>query len=247
MKCLLQNRYTMRRFRECSCSHRHRLIVRQWKSVSTRLNASLNTIRSNNRCALKSVLLMALIQPALANANEPDWPCIQAFVPVVELGVLWPQVVPESDLGQWKDDEKIESLAQKLGNLAEYTDADREMVEQFIDAIPEADKSTKLNQLAEGTLAVSNKRRTLYINGIKKYTRQQSAIAKQIEDGLNTLAQMEQDNVQSAERDELQETMNWHQRVFDQREHSMIALCDQPVLVEQITSDVLRDLAQYLP
>ncbi len=237
----------MRKNYEHRCTHRHRLIVVKWKRLTTKLTTRLNTTRSNNLCALRFVLLMALFQPALANANEPDWPCIQAFVPVVELGVLWPQVVPESELGQWKDDEKIESLAQKLGNLAEYTDADREMVEQFIDATPEADKTTTLNKLAEGTLAVANKRRMLYINGIKKYTRQQSAIALQIEDGLNTLAQMEQDNVQSAERVELQETMDWHQRVFDQREHSMIALCDQPVLVEQITSDVLRDLAQYLP
>jgi len=161
--------------------------------------------------------------------------------------VLWPQVLPESDLGQWKNDEKIASLAKKLGNLAQYSDEDRALVEQFIEATPEADQVSVLNRLAEGSLSVANQRRALYIKGIRKYTRQQTAIAEQIEAGLNKLAQMEQDNVQSPERDELRDTMDWHQRVFDQREHSMIALCDQPVLVEQTTSDVLRDLAQYLP
>ncbi len=193
--------------------------------------------------------LVVLVQPLSASAAdpEPDWPCIQAFVPVVELGVLWPQVVPESDLGQWKNDERVEPLAKKLGNLAQYTDTERQLVEEFIEQTPKADQASTLNRLAEGTLAMANKRRTLYIKGIKKYTRQQTAIAEQIEEGLNKLAQFEQDNVQSVERDELRETMDWHQRVFDQREHSMIALCDQPVLVEQTTSDVLRDLAQYLP
>ncbi len=205
--------------------------------------------RVNKYGALTLGMVALLIQPMLATAAEPepDWPCIQAFVPVVELGVLWPQVVPESDLGQWKTDERVEPLARKLGNLASYTDADRQLVEQFVEETPKADQVSALNRLAEGSLAIANKRRALYIKGIKKYTRQQTAIAEQIEDGLNKLAKLEQDGVESTERDELRETMDWHQRVFDQREHSMIALCDQPVLVEQTTSDVLRDLAQYLP
>jgi len=207
----------------------------------------LNQCRLIMNYAQRIILLVMLAQPLAVSANDPDWPCIQALVPVVELGVLWPQVLPESDLGQWKSDERIEPLAQKLGNLIEYTDADRELVAQFIEETPAADQSSTLNRLAEGTLAVANKRRTVYINGIKKYTRQQSAIAEQIEDGLNKLAQLEQNDTQSAELAELRETMDWHQRVFDQREHSMVALCDQPVLVEQTTSDVLRDLAQYLP
>jgi len=216
----------------------------------------LNTMLMRIHCAnqrlrtsklMKIGLFLLLVQPISAAANDPDWPCIQAFVPVVEMGVLWPQVVPESDLGQWKSDKRIASLAKKLGNLTQYTDEDRALVEQFIESTPEPDHVSTLNRLAEGSLSVANDRRTLYIKGIRKYTRQQSAIAEQIEEGLNKLAQLELDNVQSAERDELKETMDWHQRVFDQREHSMIALCDQPVLVEQVTSDVLRDLAQYLP
>jgi len=209
---------------------------------------NLFSLPTDNRVRTLCISVL-LLQPLSTSAAdpEPDWPCIQAFVPVVELGVLWPQVVPESDLGQWKSDQRVEPLVQKLGNLAEYTDTERQLVEQFIEQTPEADKASTLNRLAEGTLAMANKRRTLYIKGIKKYTRQQTAIAEQIEEGLNKLAQLEQDDVQSTERSELRETMDWHQRVFDQREHSMIALCDQPVLVEQITSDVLRDLAQYLP
>ena len=197
--------------------------------------------------ALAIGLSLLLIQPISASASDADWPCIQALVPVVEIGVLWPQVIPESDLGQWKENKKINSLVQKLGDLREYTDTERALVEQFMETIPEADQTSTLNRLAEGTLAVANKRRSLYIKGIKKYTRQQNDIAAQIEEGLNQLAKFEQDGVQSPESEELLETMNWHQRVFDQREQAMVALCDQPVLVEQTTSDVLRDLAQYLP
>lgn len=205
------------------------------------------TYRLRASCGLKLCLFTLLVQPISANASEADWPCIQALVPVVELGVLWPEVVSESDLEQWMRDERVEPLAKKLGNLAQYTDTQRALVEQFIEATPAADQVATLNRLAVGSLSVANKRRTLYIKGIKKYTRQQTAMAQQIEEGLNKLAQMEQDDVQSTEREQLRETMDWHQRVFDQREHSMVALCDQPVLVEQTTSDVLRDLAQYLP
>jgi len=173
------------------------------KSLSTLLtcyhpkaNISGNC-RSCTRGWLKLCLFTWLIQPISANAFEPDWPCIQAFVPVVELGVLWPQVVPESDLGQWESDERIATLAKKLGNLAQYTDEDRALVEQFVAATPAADQVSTLNRLAEGSLAVANKRRSLSLKGIKKYTKQQAAIAEQIEEGLNKLAQLEQDNVQS--------------------------------------------------
>jgi len=204
---------------------------------------------------LTGLLLIALAfvlssyRPVSANTPDPEWPCIQALVPVVELGVLWPEVLTEDDLGQWKKDKRVEPLARKLGALVQYTDAERQLVEQFIEQTPQTDQVSVLNRLAEGTLAVANQRRTHYIKGIKKYTRQQTAISLQIQDGLNKLAQLEQENSQAdpTERDELRDTMAWHQRVFDQREHAMTALCDQPVLVEQTTSDVLRDLAQYLP
>lgn len=202
-------------------------------------------------CPPLNVVLMVLLihQPTSVLAADPDWPCIQALVPVVELGVLWPEMLPESDLGKWKRDERVAPLARKLGALRNYTDNERLLVEQFVEQIAEAEQVSVLNRLAEGTLAIANQRRSHFIKGIKKYTKQQSAISVQIQEGLNRLAQIEQDKDQThtAEREELIETMAWHQRVFDQREHSMIALCDQPVLVEQTTSDVLRDLAQYLP
>jgi len=222
----------------------------KYSKLSTHMNRiCLRSKHRYARGALQLCLIGFLTLPLIVEAAEPepDWPCIQAFVPVVEMGVLWPQVVPESDLGQWKSDKKIAALAEKLGKLAQYSDEDRELVEQFIEATPEAEQVSTLNRLAEGALSVANNRRALYIRGIKKYTRQQTDIAEQIEEGLNKLAKLEQDNVESTERDELRETMDWHQRVFDRREHSMIALCDQPVLVEQVASDVLRDLAQYLP
>lgn len=217
------------------------------------LSASIHTARllihsvPKRRFAL--LVLLPIMLPITANANEPDpdWPCIQALVPVVEIGVLWPEVLPESDLGQWKSDKRVASMARQLADLREYSDTERQMVEQFVEATPEAEKRSTLNRLAEGTLALANQRRSLYIKGIKKYTRQQTAIALQIEEGLNKLAKLEEENVQSPKRDELAATMDWHQRVFDQREHSMVALCDQPVSVELTTSDILRDLAQYLP
>lgn len=224
-------------------------IVSTTRSLSATVHiAHMHNYRVLKRCFALLVTLLALL-PIAVNANDPDpdWPCIQALVPVVEIGVLWPEVLPESDLGQWKGDKRVASMVRQLGDLREYSDAERLLVEQFVEATPAEEKRSTLNRLAEGTLALANQRRSLYIKGIKKYTRQQTAIASQIEEGLNKLAKLEAENVQSPERDELATTMDWHQRVFDQREHSMVALCDQPVSVELTTSDILRDLAQYLP
>lgn len=219
----------------------------RWKKRLAKAYSSLSVCFVRKSHALFLILFLQL--PLTANAVEPDWPCIQAYVPVVEMGVLWPAVLTDADLNQWKRDDRVAPLARQLGRLVKYTDEERQLVEAFVESTPEGDRTSVLNRLAEGTLTIANGRRSSFMKGIKKYTRQQTVISLQIQDGLNRLAELEEGAAPNSatEKADLAETMEWHQRVFDQREHAMVALCDQPVLVEQLASDVLRDLAQYLP
>lgn len=200
---------------------------------------------------LAIALCCTVMAVSTVNAQEapPDWPCIQGYVPEVTLGIYWPVAVPEDAATTWRKNAEVRALAERLGALDEYGTTEREAVAAFVESVPEAELTDTLSLLASGTVAVANQRRADFLRGIRRYTRQQTSIASQIEDGLNTLAQMDLDGVPGDDPDRvaLDDTLHWHERVFDQREQAMVALCEQPVYVEQVLSDVLRDLTQYLP
>lgn len=183
-------------------------------------------------------------------ANDPEWPCIQVLVPEIVTAVMWPEIIPDDQLGQWKQDPELVRFVEALSDIDEFTDTEREQIEAFAESIPEASRLATLNTVADGIVSTANSRRDKYINGIKRYTRQQISIANQIGTTLNQLAELDQDDsskINEESRAEIEETLAWHERVYDQREQAIGSLCDVPVELEVKLSSVVRELAQYLP
>ena len=220
---------------------------------------SRHAVLSCSLCALLSCSVMGGV--AQAQDVDPEWPCVQRLVPDVSPAVLWPLPVEEDMHSLWKQDVVIRPLAERLGDLPAYTAAEEEAVRTFAQSIPDEQKEMQLTLLAVGILDVTNGIRRHYISGIKRYTRQQIAIAEQIGETLNSISSLEGSPEGTAARspdmpagdesdprhEEMMETLKWHERVYDQREHAIRTLCEQPVELEETLSDVLRDLAQYLP
>jgi hypothetical protein len=194
-------------------------------------------------------LLLTLGFTAAAQQRDPEWPCIQVLVPEIVAGVVWPQVIDETLAGTWEKDEALAAMAVKLSNLDEFTDTQRRLIADFAESVAADSRAKVLNQLADGIVTLSNQRRAQYISGIKRYTRQQISIASQIETRLNQLAELEgkPDAASAARKSEIEETLRWHQRVYDQREQAVRLLCERPVEQEEHLSAVMRELAQYLP
>lgn len=197
-----------------------------------------------SKCCLALLCLCLPIQ--FVAAQDVEWPCVQVLVPTVELAVMWPEPVEPAVFDDWLKNKEVAALARHLSDLDEYTDQDSSMVGDFASGIAESEAIEQLNLLAAGTLTLFNERRTFYIQGIRKYTRQQNAMALQVEDGLNKLEAFGEDNT-SKEAMEIEETVRWHQRIFDQREQAIRLLCEQPVILEQTLSAIVRDISQYLP
>jgi hypothetical protein len=192
---------------------------------------------------------MACPGTLLAQQVDPEWPCIQRLVETVSPAVMWPLPVDDVMYSAWKQDEEVRNLAERLGDLDAYTDEHRAMVRRFVDGLPAEAREERLNLLAVGIVDVTNGVRRHYISGIKRYTRQQIAIADQIEAALNELSVLGDSDAADADarREEISTTLRWHERVYDQREQAIRSLCEQPVELEETLSDVLRDVAQYLP
>lgn len=232
---------------------------------------SRHTVLTGSLCVLLSCTVTGGI--AHAQTADPEWPCVQRLVPDVSPAVMWPLPVEQDMHSRWKQDAVIRPLAERLGDLPAYTAAEQEAVKSFAQRIPDEQRETQLSLLAVGILDVTNGIRRDYINGIKRYTRQQIAIADQIGETLNSISSLEDSSQGSPgdspdsspdgtdarspdmpvsgepdpRREEMMSTLKWHERIYDQREHAIRTLCEQPVELEETLSDVLRDLAQYLP
>ena len=216
------------------------------KPVPTRFS-----LRRNFVCQYS--MLVFLFTAGVANAQQdtpdPDWPCIQAFVPEVAAAVIWPEFIDDETIGKWRKDNPSKVIVNDFGSLEVFTEADRERLAAFAESIPEAQRINALNMAADGILHRFNQRRSQYFDGIRKYTRQQIDVADQIEMHLNELASLagKTDEASLARKSELEETTAWQQRIFDRRESAIRLLCETPVELESLLGDILRDLAQHLP
>jgi len=195
------------------------------------------------------VCLLLASFTASAQQADPEWPCVQMLVPEVVAAVVWPEVIDKSLQGAWRQDPVLSELAKKLSELDEFTDRERRLIADFAESIPPASRRQTLNKLADGIVTLTNRRRSKFIDGIKRYTHQQIAVSGQIEASLNRLAEFEEqaDPGKAELQAEIEDTLRWQKRIYDQREHAIQTLCELPVDLEERLSEIMRELAQYLP
>ncbi len=210
-------------------------------------------MKNLRQSAMASMLMAGALScfTSISHAQEvdPEWPCIQRLILKVSPATMWPIPVEEGTDTEYRNYPEIRKLSEQLGDIELFTTEHQQLITMFAEGVPEAERETSLTLLATGVVDVSNRIRGNYIRGIKRYTRQQIVISEQIESTLNELSIL-QDNETASDgkaRRETEDTLRWHERVYDQRERSMQLLCEQPVELEQRLSDVLRYTAQYLP
>jgi len=196
-----------------------------------------------------SMLLAApFIDGAQAASDEdPNWPCIQRKVPEVSAGMVWAGP-PVEELGaDWRSDIEVSQLAGTISRRAVSLEEARKTIADFAAGI-EADRNAKLTKLFAGTLTVINKERSEIIEGIRRYSRRQAALAKRIEEKTAAFNQLTSadDEEQKAKRAELQEQILWDSRIYDEREQSLTYVCEQPVLLEQRIFALSREIMNHL-
>lgn len=202
--------------------------------------------------SIACALMASLPSIAIAQGTDgvdPDWPCIQAYVPEVAIAVIWPEPVEESIVTAWKKSDELKKVVRDFGGLETFSDEDRKRMEVFAESVAPEDRIDIYNKVAAGIVGQFNIRRKGYFKGIRKYTRQQIAVAEQIEVHLNELAELaESTDPESEERkQEIRDASAWQQRIFDKRERNIGLLCDLPVELESLMGEILRELAQFLP
>jgi len=196
-----------------------------------------------------AALQVLVINHALAqSANNTDWPCVQALVPEISASTIWAGPLPESIEKNWYDDQDVADGVYAIASRRIKLDQATAIIDEFTNNLDARTKNERLTLLFAGVLERLNKRRSGFIDGIKRFTRHQDEVAKKIENHLNGLAKLKgkTDEASNAQRAELEETIKWSKRMFEDRENSIRLLCEKPVQVDELAGELARSIANHL-
>lgn len=204
-------------------------------------------------CAFVVALLagLALAGPDALAAAGPDksWPCVQRKVPVISAGMMWSgPAVDEADRS-WQTSRTIAPLVNEAAARRVPLDDAKTAIASFAAGL-EADKNRQLTALFTGLLQRINAERRDIISGIERYAKRQAALAEKIKTQSGKLQKLRTEAGASDDRqkqiDELERQLAWDTRVFDEREQSLIYVCEAPVLLEQRLFALARKIMEFL-
>jgi hypothetical protein len=200
-----------------------------------------------------AILLSMAGQPVQSQpAEDPDWPCIQRKVPEISPGMVWAGPSLDGTAASWRDDPEIAALATKIASRRTPIEEANAAIKDFAEASGE-NKDERLTTLFAGVLDTINHDRASIMSGIKRYAERQRSLADKIERQSAQLAALPVEETPpeavpgvTSERDDLLEVQNWDIRIFEEREHALTYVCDQPVLLEQRAFALGREIMKYL-
>lgn len=201
--------------------------------------------------ALSAAVLCAAAGQQVAWAQgfekDPSWPCIQRKVPSISAGMVWAGPPLDEVGNDWRNDPTVAALASKIASRRTSIEEAKTAIEQFAKEAGD-ERSRKLTMLFAGVLDIINHDRASIIAGIGRYAERQQALAEKIEKQSAQLAALPSDGTeaQQSDRADLEEIQTWDIRIFEEREHSLTYVCEQPVLLEQRAFALGREIMKHI-
>lgn len=196
-----------------------------------------------------TVLLGTLALPAVhARDDEEDWPCVQGLVREVSPSIIWAGPPIDDHLETWDKDAGVSRTVNALVSRRATREDREKILADWLETVPAEQRNAQLTAVFTGVWSRLNSRRGEFIDGILRYARHQKAVSEKIQAHLNEMTELENRSDEESIRRlvELEETVEWQQRIFDQRESNLVALCEQPVQVEEELGEIARLIASRL-
>lgn len=193
--------------------------------------------------------LATALATAGVNAQEvEDWPCEQAYVPIITAAVVWDGPSPAELHQDWRALPEVEALVRKLSSRnLDMTTADG-MIEAFAEQQVAGQKDRMLTLLFAGVLETLNADRKTLMSGIQRYARGQQRRADILGEKLSKMVELERESSESAKKElaEMQNSIEIEQRSFDDRERTLPHLCSRPRALQGRIGAIARTIAGYL-
>lgn len=209
----------------------------------------LNSGKFVGKAVAWTVLLGTLTLPAVhARDEEEDWPCVQGLVREVSPSIIWAGPPIDDHLETWDKDAGVSRTVNALVSRRPTREDREKILADWLETVPAEQRDAQLTAVFTGVWSRLNGRRKDFIDGILRYARHQKAVSGKIQAHLNEMTELENRSDEESIRRlvELEETVEWQQRIFDQRESHLVALCEQPVQVEEELGEIARLIASRL-
>jgi hypothetical protein len=178
-------------------------------------------------------------------ANEPaagapeaksDWPCEQVQRPEISIGSVWHGSDPENAAAtSWRDNQAVAALVEQIAPRRMPQDQAIDAVHRFSAGYKD-DREKVLTALFAGLFETMSQERSQIIQGIKHFNGRQDSLSQRIQEGWKQLDDLDPSSADPKvmeQRITLQQTIDWDSRVFDDREHLLPVICQQPTVIEQ--------------
>ncbi|WP_425102321.1 hypothetical protein [Tropicibacter sp. S64] len=196
--------------------------------------------------AVSSLVFLVLSGPlAAADFADPTWPCVQRKVERLSIGLMWPTPVDPAFKPSKTVAGEITELAESLA-LRRLELADLEpQVAAFADA--HGGDPAILGAVFQQVFDTLANRRTQVMDGIGRFSLGQISLSEKIDaarvqfDAEMAKAEPDLDLV-----DKLEETIDWDQVIYTDRQQSITYLCETPVLLEKRLFAVAQMLQRHM-
>jgi hypothetical protein len=181
-----------------------------------------------------------------ADPRYPDWPCVQAKVPDIDIAAVWDGPAIDDAQTGWKNDPAIESLVPRLAARRIPLEEVQKSAADFI-AGAGAEKTRKGVLLFAGLFDTLNRQRTEVMDGLERLQRRQKDLADHIKADVAALREL-QDKPQpdEAKINDLNSKIEWSTRIFDDRRKSVRYACEVPTLIERRLFGLARTIRQEM-
>jgi hypothetical protein len=200
--------------------------------------------------ALALPLLLALASPGHAQPaahGPPDWPCVQRLIPELAPATIWAGPPIDALEAEWWDDPELARVVRFAAARETTPEAARERVEAYISGVPEAEREEQLTLLFAGLFREIGRERSRTIEAVRRYARGQVGQLEQISALVDRLEEARSGNdVPPGEVERLEQELHWQRRLFQDRQGSLQALCQQPYLLEQRLGQLVRVISAEL-
>lgn len=195
-----------------------------------------------NSTSVKAVLVLAAIVPGLSigtgavqAAPQGDWPCIQRKVPKLSAGAYWTGPAIDENAA-WRNDPEVAQLVGALASRRTPMERAEKLIGDFAKA-HEKDKQEKLTLVFAGVFNEINNVRSDVMRGIERFVKNQDAktdaLTKAREEFEALAAKPDKTQEDLNKLAELQATVQWLVRIYDDRQSTLTYICETPVLLEQ--------------
>lgn len=196
-----------------------------------------------------TLLLGVLAQPASAQPakGDPDWPCTQLYNPDLVLAHVWNGPDPAKLGGHWAADPAIAPLVPRLASTARPLDEALAELDGFIASVPAAERARRLPLLVAALHETLDAERKKVIAGIYKLGRSQKQLAQGIRERNDRIRALRASAGGEAEAAELEETLQWDLKIFQDRRSTVSLVCAQPDMIEKRLFALVKRIEAALP